>query len=257
MAKSKQIVPVTPSNLQRDFVRCFEAFDRQHSRHTVFRDFVETAALAYSNKFDLRQYEEREKRYMEIIKPYSREDVHRFPELLGMAALSFEKFGPHDFFGELYEHKHLDLANKHMGQFFTPYAVSLMMAKISMHDCKDMIEKDGFIRMMEPCSGSGGMVAAAAQAVEEEGHDYRQVMHVTAIDLDRGCTHMTYLTCTLLGIPAIVYNGNSLSSEPMRSTWYTPAHILGGWGRKLRDRRQQDALSGTELWQALHLQAAE
>uniref|UniRef100_UPI003F494B27 hypothetical protein n=1 Tax=Cupriavidus taiwanensis TaxID=164546 RepID=UPI003F494B27 len=52
---------------------------------------------------------------------------------------------------------------------------------------------------------------------------------------------MTYLQLSLLHIPAIVIHGNALSVESW-GTWFTPAHILGGWGAKLRRKRAAQAL---------------
>ncbi|MCQ9372281.1 hypothetical protein NQ024_13740, partial [Corynebacterium sp. 35RC1] len=52
--------------------------------------------------------------------------------------------------------------------------------------------------------------------------------------------HMTYVQLALLHIPAVVILGNSLMLEE-REVWYTPAHVLGGWNRKLaaRERSQE------------------
>jgi hypothetical protein len=53
-------------------------------------------------------------------------------------------------------------------------------------------------------------------------------MLVEAIDLDIKAVHMCYLQLSLLGIPAIVRHGNSLSLE-MFSDWITPMYVFGGW----------------------------
>ncbi|CAG9186051.1 hypothetical protein [Cupriavidus pampae] len=52
---------------------------------------------------------------------------------------------------------------------------------------------------------------------------------------------MTYVQLALLHIPAIVIHGNALSVETW-STWFTPAHVVGGWGEKLRFRRLAEAM---------------
>jgi hypothetical protein len=52
---------------------------------------------------------------------------------------------------------------------------------------------------------------------------------------------MCYLQLALLHIPAIVVHGNALSME-VWGHWFTPAHVLGGWNRKLRARRSYDAM---------------
>ena len=52
---------------------------------------------------------------------------------------------------------------------------------------------------------------------------------------------MTYVQLSLLHVPATVVHGNALSME-VWGTWYTPAHILGGWTFKLRRRLEADLL---------------
>src|SRR5579863_8704513 len=50
---------------------------------------------------------------------------------------------------------------------------------------------------------------------------YQKHLHVTAVDVDPKCVHMTYLQLSLLHVPAIVVHGNSLSLEEF-GHWYTP-----------------------------------
>jgi hypothetical protein len=45
----------------------------------------------------------------------------------------------------------------------------------------------------------------------------------------RRCVHMAYVQLSLLGIPAVVVHGNALSLD-VWGVWYTPAHVLVGWG---------------------------
>ena len=54
-----------------------------------------------------------------------------------------------------------------------------------------------------------------------------------AQDLDAKAVHMAYVQFSLLHIPAIVVRGNTLELEELEH-WYTPAHIMGGWGTRLR-----------------------
>jgi hypothetical protein len=75
--------------------------------------------------------------------------------------------------------------------------------------------------------------------MREMGFDYTTQMHVTAIDTDICCVHMSYVQMSLLGVPAVIFNGNTLSME-MNSVWYTPIHILGGWEYKLRPKEGEE-----------------
>jgi hypothetical protein len=83
------------------------------------------------------------------------------------------------------------------------------------------------------------MVIALAQALRDEGINYQQCLHVTAIDLDILAVQMAYVQCTLLHIPALICHGDTLRGE-VYSVWRTFAHTLGCWEAKLaRDDRQQ------------------
>ena len=209
----------------------------KHSTWQVFSDFVEMAAISLSNAIDKRQAESRESRYMEIVKRYAPDDLEQFPRMLAELVNELET-KPEDVLGHVFHE--LELHNKYRGQFFTPYPLCQMMAK--MHACNGhaqaIIEKRGFITAAEPACGSGAMVIALAEALRQEGINYQRHLHVTATDVSESCVHMAYLQLSLLHIPAVVVHGNSLSSEEF-SHWYTPAHIMGGWAARLRNRPER------------------
>ena len=52
---------------------------------------------------------------------------------------------------------------------------------------------------------------------------------------------MAYLQLALLHIPAIVVHGNALTGEEWEH-WYTPAHVVGDWGARLRQREAIQAM---------------
>ncbi|WP_020423682.1 N-6 DNA methylase [Cupriavidus sp. WS] len=222
----------------------FNVVGRRHAMHEVFSDFVEMSALAISNAVDRHHFEEREERYLAVAKKYGRDELTLFPEMLGALTLVFEERvqtwvpsgdGLGDILGQTF--MMLDLGNSGTGQFFTPYSVSRTMARMTIGDGKPFVERDGFVTLLEPTCGAGGMVIACADALHDAGLNHQQAMHATCIDIDPRCVHMTYLQMALLHIPGIVIHGNGLTGESW-SRWFTPAHILGGWGRKLRRHRQ-------------------
>jgi hypothetical protein len=115
------------------------------------------------------------------------------------------------------------------------------MAKMPSCDAVQKCKERGFVRMMEPAVGAGGMVIATAEALVDEGINYQQAMHATCIDVDAAAVHMAYLQLSLLHIPAIIIHGNALTREQW-SYWVTPAHVLGLWNAKLK----RDAGAGQE-----------
>lgn len=194
----------------------------------VFRDFCELSALEMRNAVDLVGREARIARFREVAEGYTAEEMQRFAEVLAHLALELgKKMG--DALGELY--MSLDLGNERLGQFFTPYDLSLLAAQITLDDLVDQLKHQSYITMHEPACGSGGMIIATADALRREGINYQRSMHVSAVDLDITAVHMTFVQLTLLHIPAVIAHGNTLSLE-VQDLWPTPAHVLGGWWRK-------------------------
>jgi type I restriction-modification system DNA methylase subunit len=228
-----------PPQTTRDYLSSLEQSIRQlsYSQHlfTTFRHFVELSAIAFSNVGDPINKATREEQYLSIAKQYKPEEFQKFPPLLGMLVECLEQ-EPSDVLGVLYHR--LELHNEQSGQFFTPYPLCQAMAMMLMHDAKHLLEEQEFIRAHEPCVGSGAMVIALAQALREEGINYQQCLHVTAIDLDILAVHMAYVHCTLLHIPAIIVHGDTLRAKTY-SVWRTFAHVMGFWDVKLaRDSRR-------------------
>ncbi|MEM5316980.1 N-6 DNA methylase [Paraburkholderia sp. JHI869] len=218
--------------------------------YAVFADFIEMSAIALSSKFDKSQFDKREKRYLEIVGKYSNEEANRFAQMFTELVMCYrDKVGENgepglgryamqglgDVLGEIY--MALDLGSDRAGQFFTPYSVSFMMAKMTIGDGKG-IREQGFIEMHEPACGSGGMVVATADAMHQAGLNYPYHMHATCIDVDPRCMHMAYLQLALLGIGAIVIHGNSLTMQQW-DVWYTRAHFICGWPQRLAQRKME------------------
>lgn len=228
----------------QDMVKLIHQLSHRHSTYKVFSDFVETSAIAYSNVTDKIQYEKREKRYLDIMQHYKKEEINEFPKLLGMLVNHLEE-SPKDVLGDVFHE--LELHNDKKGQFFTPFPISQMMAKMIIgNNAQEIMAEKGFISLSEPSCGTGAMVIAAAQELHTQGVNYQQNLHVTAVDLDSTCVHAAFVQFSLLHIPATVIHGNTLSLDEY-SHWFTPAHILGGWGRKLAQKDQIQKLKDMVL----------
>ncbi|MDP2244057.1 N-6 DNA methylase [Pseudomonas sp.] len=231
-ARAKQ-VPRTQAECRKNLVNLLQANSRRRHLWEVFGDFIELAALAMANSVDLAQFDEREQRYLTIIKRYEPDEVQRFPQMLGELTMALE-FGPADVLGQVFGE--LELGNSARGQFFTPYSLCALMAGMQIGDGADIrkhIAARGFITLSEPTCGAGAMVIAMAATMQAQGINYQHHLHVTAQDIDSRGVHMAYLQLSLLHIPAVIILGNTLLVEE-RERWYTPAHILGLWSQKLR-----------------------
>lgn len=231
---------------QKAIVKIIQELSRSHGIDRTWSDWVEMGALAMANAVDKAQFEKREKRYMEIISHYKKDEVHQLAEAFAHLVQCWDMRVAVGDFGDVLGSTFmmLDMGNAGTGQFFTPYEVSRAIGGIVMGDREALAKQvadRGFIRVSEPTSGAGGMIIAAAHAMSDAEINYQEAMHVTAIDIDRRCVHMTYLQLALLHVPAIVIHGNALSLEEWEH-WFTPAHVLGGWSARLRQREALDAM---------------
>ena len=213
-----------------EFCRLVRENARRHSLQQVFRDFCELSALSFSNATDRVNFDKREARYMQIVRQYERDEVDRFPRMLACVVRELE-MGMSDVMGSLF--MALELGNADKGQFFTPYPVATLMARLTLGDVAAHVERAGFVSLSEPAAGAGGMVIAAAEAIRDAGVNYQQAMHVITTDIDATACHMAYIQFALLHIPAVVIHGNGLNPAESWDEWMTPAHIMGGWSARL------------------------
>ncbi|MCF7767296.1 N-6 DNA methylase [Achromobacter pulmonis] len=209
----------------------------------VWSDWVEICAIALA-RADLAQQEVREQRYLQMIAQYERSELDKLVQAFAHLVMSYELRVEAADFGDVLGSTFmmLDMGNAGAGQFFTPYEVSRLMGGMMMGDGQALVDKtneQGFVRVLEPACGAGGMLIAAAHAMHEAGLNYQQCMHATAIDIDQRCVYMTFIQLALLHVPAVVIHGNGLTGE-CRGQWFTPAHILGGWSARLRRREAEE-----------------
>jgi hypothetical protein len=233
-----------PPSYQKELAKLITDLGYRHGHWQVFADFVEMGALSISCAVDLGTREKREKRYLEVVKRYKPDEVNKFPQMLASLTMALEE-ETSDVLGKTFHD--LELHNKWSGQFFSPYPLCRMMAKMIVGgraEAEARVAERGYLTASEPACGSGAMVIALAHEIWELGINYQKHLHVTAVDVDPKCVHMSYLQFSLLHISAVVIHGNSLSLEEF-GHWYTPAHILDGWTCKLR--RQTDSESPQEL----------
>jgi len=223
-------------------VKRFRGFSGSRSTWDAFRDFLELAACTLSNTVDLRPTrEEREARYMATIKKYTPEEVQAFPQILALLALALEDEAT-DVLGRVY--MELELGNKWGGQFFTPQCLADVMGAMTFdpEGARAIIAERGYITLSEPAAGGGALVIGMCKAMKAAGFNYTRQLHVTAVDVDEKSAHMTYIQLSLLGVPAVVVHGNSLSLQEW-SHWYTPVHVLDGWTPRLRAAERAPAIA--------------
>src|SRR5690625_2337589 len=206
---------------KQEIKKIVDSMAGKYSRYDIFRDFIVLSACTISNSVDKQQWQKREDMYLEIIAKYTKYEANKFAEMLALMILAYEsRMG--DFIGELY--MTMEFGNKHTGQFFTPYHVSKMMAQF----VQPAENNHGIITLNEPACGSGGMIVAYAETLKLADINYQEKLRVICNDIDYDVVKMCYIQLSLLGIDAVVMQGNTLGplETSMNEYWHTPMNVM-------------------------------
>lgn len=185
----------------------------------IFNDWIYMASISISNNCLFNR--ERENTYMSIASRYSDYQLTQMCEWTAFLAEMLEE-EISDYLGYIY--MKLESGSAKTGQFFTPFHVSYLTAKIGMSEYSG--EE---VKKYEPSCGGGGMILAAAKVIKELGYNYQEKLRVVAGDIDQQGCLMTYLQMSLLGIPGKVLLGDSLSTNEPSQIWYTPECLIRGY----------------------------
>ena len=209
---------------EKEFLRVFEKLSRLHSAWSVWQDFISMTAVGLSNAVDKRPdiHRKREDEYLNIIKKYTKEEEKAFIELFALTTLALELNPAQDFLGELY--MKLNLSNHWKGQFFTPWHVAEMMARMvtSQEDLPGQIKKQGYISVCDTACGAGCILLVFADVCKSVCNvNYQQSVLFVGQDIDPIAAKMCYIQMSLLGCPGYVYIGNTIT-EPISGSDFNP-----------------------------------
>ncbi|WP_249263147.1 N-6 DNA methylase [Serratia marcescens] len=179
----------------------FRETARYHHRYEVFSDFVKLTACALENL--LLKSPDIEAEYLATIQRYEKADQQRMAQLYSWLIIG------------------LDQGSGSIGQFFTPFHLSELMAGLVAGDRLAALDNEPYITLSEPTCGAGGMVIAFAKVMLARGYNPQTQLRVDCVDIDPVAAWMCYIQLSLLGIPARVVIGNSLTLKYQREM-YTP-----------------------------------
>lgn len=210
------------SESKKEIIRTIQKMSGKYSSDAIFADWVMCTAIAIQNALCMvhdSAWEDREKQYINTMKKYTKKEQEEFSKMFILLSYAYED-NISDVLGEIY--MELECGSKQTGQFFTPFHVSELTAKMSI---PKNISTENKLVLNEPSVGGGGMIIATAKTLQERGLNYQKCMVVTAQDLDWRSVYMTYVQLSLLGIDAEVVQGDTLS-EPYVHGEYPKEHVF-------------------------------
>lgn len=242
-----QPAPVVPQTLaaprlmsidtaRKQFIRIFNQTARHLHRWDVFSDFVRLAA----SELDIVRVRTPEniERCGKICARYDADDIRNFHELFNLMVNALEaKF--HDFIGSIF--MELELGSGGMGQYFTPYSVQSMMARMLIPGIQEKITREGIATISDPACGSAGMIIAYAECLLEADVNPSAHLFASCIDVDPIAADMAFIQLSLLGIAAEVVTGNTLTMQFNRVR-YTPVHYLNNFEERLNSQQRIKAM---------------
>lgn len=182
-------------------------------------------AIALANTCDLRCRDTREERYKAIVQKYDEKTVQQFAVLTAITMTALLENPEQDFLGTVYHN--LGLSKSQAGQFFTPYNVGQMMARINMPDSL-VLDKSRILRVNDPCCGAGCLLLAGYNVMREQlestDPDWDKYVLFVAQDIDPLACKMCYIQMCCIGVPGVVVVGNSLFPDAERAPtdfWFT------------------------------------
>lgn len=231
------------SNKER-MINGFNILSRTRNIYEVWADSMQMFAICLSNasilelsKFDkvfVYIWQERENEYLRIINKYDKKEQRIFPQIFALLIMEYEANQNQDLLGELY--MTLGVSNKNAGQFFTPYDICSLMARLSLTKDKmrSDIKNDGYVKVYDPTVGAGATLIAVANECNNLFNRLNYRNHVLFIgqDIDLVCANMAYIQISLLGLAGYIIVGDTLSEpaiKDLKRVWFTPTYFNKVW----------------------------
>lgn len=154
-----------------------------------------------------------------------------------------------DFLGDVY--MGCGFGSDNMGQFFTPYSVCQVCAETSL---PDNLNKNRIYKVAEPSCGGGAMVIALAEAFYKKDINFQQNLYAEMTDLSWNAVCMSMIQMSLLGIPATIIHGNSLSLE-VYDVFETPMVGINLIKERIRVQEKEDKIQPEKAESEIKLNA--
>lgn len=214
---------------QERFDAAFLNACRSYGRYEAFSDFVRIyaaeIAFACGNR-SAALMDERES----IAGKADEERLEDYRRMFDAMVEALQENPNQDFLGGAY--MRMKVGDRSHGQFFTPYHLAALNARIVADGAEDAIKDQGFASLNEPSCGAAGMAVAMAMELRRRGYNYQQRLFFVGQDLADLPALMAYLQCSLLGIAGYVIVGDTLRGERRMVLW-TPMMLDLSWQMRL------------------------
>ena len=226
---------------QAQIVKLLSGLNGRYSKWVIWQDFIQMFAISIANAFPGPHREEREQKYLDIAKKYSKEELDKIAEMMALVVLGMEENPDQDFLGELF--MQLELGSNWHGQFFTPYNVCQMMARMSFSEeiFKAQVEEMGFVGVNDPACGAGALLLSFANECRRKDFNFQHCCLFVAQDIDVLAGMMCYIQLSLMGCagyvivddtlsrPALFYDSRCLLPAGGSHVWTTPMMYSDTW----------------------------
>jgi hypothetical protein len=224
-----------PSNHHKRFGKALESFDYSRRTYEKFYEFCKVSAYSLASVF----YPQFAKEQLASIKLIEdKEKLTAYQECFDILVEALES-EHQDFLGNFFEIN--GLGNDRRGQFFTPYPISLLCAKMQISGHNEIIEKRGFIKVCEPACGAGGMIIAVREVLLDNGYNPSMNMYAELMDIDELCFYMAYIQISLYGIAAKVIHGDTLRMKIFQEL-FTPVYFINKFSLRMALTEMSDML---------------
>ena len=203
-------IPIAKATLERhkELESLLKKMRTGYTARDNFAILMEIMAITFANIVKTEMWQERENTYLKLIKTVDIEATTR------AFAFVMEWFAteptPMDLLGPF--HTWIGMDNSGSGQFFTPWEVAVMMARMSLgsKECIEaQIDEKGCITICDPTCGAGGTLIAGANVLHSMGIDCSNVVFYGQ-ELMPTTAYTCFVQCALWGLSAVIGHGDTL-----------------------------------------------
>ena len=142
---------------KKEIVKILNSMSGRYSGYEIFSDWIRCLALSIEQSTHLirnKDWQDREQAYLDTIKRYTPEEQTQLAVMTARLIETLED-GPADVLGEIY--MEAGLGSKIAGQFFTPFHLSELTAKVGLDDKIEKLKsgRPGGLQFLSPPAEAG------------------------------------------------------------------------------------------------------